>query len=678
MASPGNSGPEVRVPIGVPVDTNAGEASDAIASMRDQIAQSKDAIRDMSSNLRNLRGDSDAVKAAKDQLRATIDREKAAVSEATLALIKQGTSFEKLADQQKKAAAAQEEAKKKADALKKANEDAFKRANEERAKAFGDAISKAGGPVASLRDKLSGLSEIAEKGGALGVVAMGAAAAVAAVVALTVAIGAATIAFAKWALGGADVARSMQLVREAALGSSYNATNLGTQVEALANKVPTTTGRLNELAASLARSRLGGQITVDTLNAVAQASAAIDDSAGAKIREIVERGKIAQRMFLGLRELEGTGLDFGDVASALADSMKVSVADARKALLEGRVKLGDGAKAMRDAVEKKFGDINLRKMMSLEGLAETLQKKLAGMTSGINFEPAARAAFKFLSVFDQSTATGAVLKRAVTVFGDGIVSVIERGAPIAREFIRGMIIGGLQMYVAYLQVKNALKGAFGDSEIIKNIDGVKLALVLGKSAVTTFATGVAVMGAAVGLVLAPFIYLGKIIWDTAEAGFRAYKFLSELDWSATGTAIVDGLVNGVTSGAHRVTDSIKGLAGKAKAAFKDALGIHSPSRDFFDEARQIPAGVKGGVEADAPKAQRAVADMIEVPKFGARASSGGQGGAGGAVSAVFHIHVTVQGDVSAEQVRSSGLLAELTKTFKEAAALAGITVANAG
>ena len=669
MASAGGS--EVRVPIGVPVETNAGQAADAVAAMRDQVAQSKDAIAQMSSNLRNLRGNSDAVKAAKDQLRAAIEQERQAVSKTTLELVKQGTSFEKLVDQQKRAAKAAEEAKKK-------HEDAFKKANEDRAKAVGDAISKAGGPVAALRDKLSGLSEIAEKGGSLGVVALGATAAVAAVVALTVAVGAATLAFARWALRGADAARSMQLVREAAAGGAVNATNLGTQVEALANRVPTATGKLNELAASLARSRLGGQITVDTLNAVAQASAAIDDSAGAKIRSIVERGKLAQRMYLGLRELEGTGLDFGDVAKSLADSMKVSVADARKALLEGRVKLGDGAAALRAAVEKKFGDINLRKMMSLEGLAETLQKKLGALTSGIDFEPAARAAFKFLQVFDQSTATGAVLKRAVTVFGDGVVKVIERGAPIAREFIRGMIIGGLQMYVAYLQVKNALKGAFGDSEILKNIDGMKVALTLGKAAVTTFATGVAVMGAAVGVALAPFIILGKAIWGVAEGGFRAYKFLSDLDWTATGTAIVDGLVNGVTSGATRVTDSIKGLAGKAKTAFKDALGIRSPSREFFKEARQIPAGVEGGVEDGTPNAQRAVENMVQVPKFGARATGGG-GGGGTTATITVNATLVLQGGTSpAEQLRDPGLLAQLTKLFEEASASAGITVANAG
>jgi hypothetical protein len=45
--------------------------------------------------------------------------------------------------------------------------------------------------------------------------------------------------------------------------------------------------------------------------------------------------------------------------------MHVGVEQAKQALFEGRVKLADGAAALRAAVEKKFGGVNLRQMLSL-------------------------------------------------------------------------------------------------------------------------------------------------------------------------------------------------------------------------------------------------------------------------------------------------------------------------
>lgn len=677
-----SSGEEVRVPIGIPVETNAAAAADDVEGLRDQIARSKDVIKDASNHLRNLRGSSDLVKAAKDQLRAAVDREKQAISSATLKLVKQGTTLDKLAAQTKTAAKGQDDLKKKASG-------AVTSKDSDRAKAFGDALSRVGGPAAGLRDRMKELREFASQAagsGGMGLLSLGIAGVTAAAVAALAAVGALGIALARWAVRGADAARSMQLVREAATTSTISATNLGTQIDVLAKKVPTSTAELNKLGASLARSRLGGQQTVDLLNAIGQANAALgDESLGNKMKELVERGRMAQRMYLGLYELQGTGLDFEDVAQALAGSMKVGVDKARQALLEGRVSLSDGAAALRSAVEKKFGGINLRKMMSLEGLSDTFGKMLASLTKDVNLEPAAQAVFKLIHAFDDTTATGAVLKRMVTVFGNGIVSVVEKGAPIVQSFLRGMVVGGLQIYIAYLQVRNALKKAFGDSDILKNVDTLGIAMKAGRMALIGIVAGVTLLGAAlavpiaaVGLVVAGFMKLQDM---SENLGRTIRETFTDVDWSATGLAIVDGLVGGIGSGAKKLVDSVKGLGETAKKAFRDALGIRSPSKVFERFGKNgIDAGVVKGVNKGAPEVKRAVENMAPPPPMpepgglarGARAATAG---AAPTIQATFQI--MLQGGAGApppsEQVQDPGLMAALTKVLKEAAAGAGMT-----
>ncbi len=113
------AGEEIKVPIGVPVETNAAAAADSIESFRDVITSANGEIKAMSGTLRQLRGSSDEVKAAKAQLTAKIDAQKSAVSAASLALVKHGTSYDAAAAKEKKFAEAQ---KKVGDELKKTAE----------------------------------------------------------------------------------------------------------------------------------------------------------------------------------------------------------------------------------------------------------------------------------------------------------------------------------------------------------------------------------------------------------------------------------------------------------------------------------------------------------------------------------------------------------------------------
>lgn len=606
------SADEVRVQIGIPVDTNSRAAAGDVDLLRAAIEKSQAAIKDNSQMMRGLRGSSAEVKAAKDQLKAAIEQEKQSLSASTLALIKQGTSLEQLAKQEKKKNEAQKESKAKYDGIT-------------------DALTRAHPKLGAFRDGLKEVMDVSKDSGGLGVVALGIAGIAAAALAATAAVGGLAYAFGKWVIKGADTYRSLSLIRDASTRTALDSKNLGDQVDRLASKVPTSTAALNDLATSLARARLNGQVTVDAMNAVAQANAAVGDSAGAKIREIIERGKLVNRMFIGWQELNGTGLDVGDVAGALAKRMKVSVSEAQKALFQGRVTLADGAAAMRDAVEKKFGGINLKKMMSLDGLSETFSKITQQLTKDINLEPAAKAVGMFFHAFDQSTETGIAMKKLSTDFGNGIVKLIERGAPLARDFMRELVIGGLKadiaftkLHISLLDAEYAIKKPLKDAGLLKGLGAAEEKIKTFLIAASPFSANLTVMESGFNTLTGEV----KIFTGALDKVEQTLDRLKKATTTGIGGAIVDGILGGMKDNEGKLKGGVAGLADVMKKAFHGEFEINSPSKLTRREVgRPVGEGVMKGIDDTSPDVQQAISDMTKPPRI--VGMLGGGAGAGG-------------------------------------------------
>jgi hypothetical protein len=671
------AGEELKVPIGVPVETNADDAADSVESLRDRIMGASSEIKAMSGTLRQLRGTSDEVKAAKTALAAKIAVLRDGVSAASLALVKQGSSYDAVAQKEKKYL----EQKKKAAAQLKESQAKTKQDTAQ----VTAAIGKAGGPVASLVGQFSSLKDVLGAAGGsagLGLVTLAGAAAAAAVVAVGAAVAGAIYALGKFIILSGNAARSAGLLREAWSGTARNAANLGSQVDELANKLPTSKAALNDLAISLMKVKLGGQATVDAFNAIGQASAALGDEAGGKIKDFIERGRLLGRMRIDPREmLEGFGnLDFDDVARALATGTKTSIGAAQKALREGRVKLGDGAKALRDAMEAKFGGLNLRKMMSLEVMTEKFHEKLAGLTSGVNLEPLLKPMSELGKLFDTSTVTGGTLKLLVTAFGDGMVKVLTAGIPLAKAYFQGVVIGALQAYIVYLKLRNAVKDIFGDSEVVKKGDLLKLALTAGKVAALMLGAAFVVMGAVIAGSLAPIILVGAVMYGIVKAITATIKKVKELGgafldiaWGAIGKAIPAGLLDGLKLGASSLLKGVGEMAEDTKKKFKLVLGIASPSKEFRVLGRALPAGTEQGVDDGAPALARKVGAMVDVPA--APSGGGGSGGGGGArAPIVVHIHAGGASSATVAQMSDVSFLARLTKAVEDALVNAGLPV----
>ncbi len=670
------AGEELKVPISVPVETNAAEAGDSVESLRESIMGSTESIRAMAGTLKQLRGTSDEVKSAKTALTAKIEALRGSVSSASLALVKQGTTYDAAAQKEKKYL---EQKKKLSAELKKAGEDKAK----DKTNAMSSAISHAGGPVAALKGKLDALKSVmGESSGASGLLTLGMAGLVAAAAAFVVGVVAAGVALGKFILTSANAARDANLLREAWSGTAKNASNLGTQVDALSMKVPTSKAALNDLSIALMKMRLPGAATVDAFNAIGQASAALGEQGGAKLQEFIDRAKLFSHTGKGFRLAQADfadgalgNLEFGGVATALAKNLGIGIAEAKERLRVGAVSVAQGAKAMRDATEKTFGGLNLRKMMSFEVMTRKLGERFDALTKGVDLEPLLKPLSELGKLFDESTVTGSTLKMLVTSFGKGMVAGLVKGIPIAKAFFEGLVIGSLQAYIAFLKVKNALAATFGDSKMLKDVDVLSLALSAGKVAAVGIAGAVVLIGGVMAAGLAPIVAMGAaFVWlgtASERLGLAMREGLQTIDWKGLGASMIDGLIAGWTGSAHKVLDVVKGLGTSIKKAFTGEMEIHSPSKAFFRYGEAMPEGVVGGVEKGAPAAQSAVSSMVGVPSGGGGAAGGGGGGV------VVNVSINVAGgggETAAAQLSESSFLAKLTKAVEDALVGAGIPV----
>ena len=655
--------------------TVAGGAADELEALRQQIEQSQAAMKGMSGALRSLRGSSDDVAKAKEQLKARLEAERGAVSQANLALLKQGTTYEQLAQKVKAAEAAQKkaDAKKQADLAKKEAEELKKLVEQQTRMMKG--IQAAGGPVAELTSKFGALKEIVGgAGGGMGLFALATAGAIAGAAAFTATLIDVAFRLGKFILGAADAARNMGLIRQAAAGSAAEAKNLGTWVDFASRRVSTSKERLNELAASITRnlsgglSRASGKAIGYTFLAVAQASDAAGEEVGRRVQDILESGRRLNRLRLGPEDLDKTGLQFQDIAKALAKNMRVGVADAKAALFEGRVGLEAGARAVRDAIQNRFGEVNAEKLLSADVQLEKLGETFRNFGKGVVLEPLLRTEKEVLKQLAPGTENGRKLQETMVGLGNSIAGISIDALKALPDIIKSattVFRGGVDFVRAW---GPALVGAFNNP--IAQLAMKGLVVVGGALVGVMAALGTTFFGAAfaIGAVWTGFVKLG-------EAAYGAYAFIAKLDWGAIGRGIIDGLVAGLKRGTGAVVDAVKGIGGKIKDTFKGLLGIASPSRVFAEYGRATGEGYSRGVDESRPRAQDSIEAMAPAAPAGA-GSSTTSARTSQAIAVTMHFHLEgvrpEQAQEVAKAVSAPSILRELTRAIREGLVTQGI------
>jgi len=462
-----------------------------------------------------------------------------------------------------------------------------------------EATKAAPGPVGTLVARLGGLRAILV-GGAI---VAGTVAIVAGLAALVAATAAAGVALFRYGVAQAD-ARRNELLRLEGLtklrfwyrAAAGSATELQAATDKVAAGVAIGRDQVAQYTDKLYRAGLRGQNLADALEAVA-------------IKASVQ-GEAAASAFAGWAA--GTALAGGSV------------------------------KKLADDVRARLGGIAARQMLSLDVQSKKLHESLAALFHGLNLEPLLRGLRMVTELLSQATPTGRALKAILTQLFQPVINGAETAGLTVKRFFQGMTIAALTVGIALLKVRNWMREAFGGSDLLKSIDGQKLAVYAGVAAFGALAAALTVAAGAAVVLTTAFAALASpffILLGLRAATIKAIDYLAGVDWKTLGTNIVEGIASGVTRGASAVVQALKNVAARAMAAFKSALGIASPSKEFAKLGLALPQGVEKGVDQGAPAAQAAVVDMVRAPDAPAPAPARGRGP--GPSAGATPVHVTI-------------------------------------
>jgi hypothetical protein len=686
-------------------ESNARATSGELEELKASIASSTETAKLLTAGMRSLKGSSEEVITTKNALKAALEAERASISAASLAIMAQGTSYESLVAKEQSALKAKKaldegmkkqsgaDAKKALDEIKWSQDELKKSQDELEAKTEGmrQALSTVSGPLGELQGKFEKFTGIIEKTGpATAIAVLGIAAVTAAVVAMSAALVEGSTSLAKFILESGNLQRSRQLQLEATSGSADNARAWKNEIDDLARHIATPREELNALAnetnAAFVQTRISGQGIIDSYEAIAKESEAMGKTAGGAIRSLLEQGKNWGRGGLNPQDLmgKGLGIQFQDVAGALAKNLNIGLGQAQQALLMGGVKLDDRAKAVHDAIEKRFGDVNARKLLDLNVIINRLRESFTALTENVNLEPILKGVREIASWFDVATVSGDALRQLITTIGDLMGSAFTSSIPTARSLFKSLIITVQDIVIDVLRFRNAAQGMVPDDlqnkiEIIKigfvgltaSLGGLGIAAVVAFAPFLTMAATFAAIGAGIGIIVLDFKHLFS---DLKQLPFD--QLLID-----AGKAIVEGLEKGILSAFNRLRDTVVGLGTKIKGWFSTSLEIRSPSAVFRSYGEDTAEGYRQGVDKGSSGVRDAVEGMApEAPAaLGERAASVGSG-AGAVTLTIGTIEVHVggkDGESAAHVIQGPTFRAQLTQALIDALQGAGVPTRTA-
>lgn len=300
---------------------------------------------------------------------------------------------------------------------------------------------------------------------------------------------------------------------------------------------------------------------------------------------------------------------------------------------------GKSVQRLTDDVKARFGGVAAKQLLDLDVQMRMLHENTAALFDDLAIEPFLKGLSSITQLVSANTRSGQALKAIFTTIFQPMIDAMTASAPVIKRFFQGMIIGALLVAIAIVRVRNWWRQAFGTGSSVKGDTlAMKAALyvgiaalgVLGAAIVGTFAllvgalvfaapfiwAAVVAVGALAiqGLILAaPFILAAIAIAAVIAAAYQLYQLWKEIDWTALGTSIVEGIVDGIKSGAKWLIDTVSELGTSALGALKETLSISSPSKAFARLGLAIPQGLAAGVEAGAPEAGSAVSGLVDVP-----------------------------------------------------------------
>lgn len=630
---------QLRIDLDANIEGAAESSAQALDQLRDSIKADTAEIGSLRRALKNLEGGTKVSIKQVYELKDAIASKKQALAQAQAGYVSLGGSFKATAKAAKQPGDAIVKLQAKLDGMKKANAGGVDKGKS--LEKFGEQARKLPGPLGEIVGKLGDVKSLIA-GGDLGFLAI-AAGLTALVAATVVAIGKLTA----YGIAQGDARRS-ELLRMEGLTKIRSYYGLAA-------------GNAKEMQAAIDR--------------VAASSAASRSEIAGYSDELYRMGLRGDNLS---QALEGVAIKSTVQGEAAAHAFAGWAA--------GAALTGQSVKRLADNVKSRLGGIAQKQMASLTVQAMKQKESFDALFSGLNIEKFVNAKKTVSDLLSQTTNSGKAIKALLTGLVQPIVDMATKSQPLIKRFFQGMIQEALILDIQWLRLKIAFKRAFAQPDVLKGIDKTTVALKAGKVVVWSIAAALAFAAGAMIAFAWPVLLAGAAIWGLVEIGEDLYQLWDEIDWAGLGTAIGDGIVNGVKSAWDAVVNVTTELADAVWSSFKAKLGIHSPSTVFARLGLAIPQGVAVGVERGSPSVQSAVDDMIDVPRSPGPATGGvapvGGGAAGklGGGDQTFNfgdIYVSGAKDAPSAKTQAQDFLRELENALEGVGIQLGASITGA-
>lgn len=583
----------------------AGNASSALADLKDKIDADTKVLREMQTALGRLKGGTSTNTEEFKRLKAQIDAQKASIAQAQSGYLSMGGTFDGAAKKQK---------------------------------SFLEEASKTPGIIGQMAGKLNSLKTMLGSAGGKYLLAGAGAlvfagavfAGVAAAVAAARAVAHLTFELVRYGVAAADARRNETLHLEGLIATARHSRLATANAGELMNAIDRVSG-----VAAISREEVGGY-------AESLARAGLH---GANLRSALEGVSISAAV-----GGEAAGRRF-------------------MALAVGAARTGRSVRALADDVRTRLGGLNARMNLSFDRQIARLRESFAALFGG----PRVAAALeRFLfqvgriqELFSQTSASGRALRTIIEAVFPSMLDGVSSAGDSVRRFFQHTIIGAQRVTIAFLSVRNAVRSAFRVGALNDTMLGL---LVASTPVVVTLASVFFLLRGAISAVASQFLVAFAVLAGFFMLVGRITRFFQETDWRAEGVALIDGILEGITSGYDRVTGAISDLAAGAREAFTDALGIASPSRVFARYGLDVARGAAMGVRRGTDETEAAVGGMISVPTSSGAARAAAAPSAGSSASIAVSIDsINVYTQATNASDIADDIRAQITRIFEDLA-----------
>lgn len=185
----------------------------------------------------------------------------------------------------------------------------------------------------------------------------------------------------------------------------------------------------------------------------------------------------------------------------------------------------------------------------------------------------------------------ALLSAGIRIFSSlllGVSMQLPELAVMALDLITTLVTGLIDNLPIILNT--------GIQILVNLIDGIIAQLpkliVMGVNLIMSLITGLI---SAIPKILSAMPRIISAIWNA----------LKDVNWKDLGKQVIDGLISGLKSMLSSLKDAAKEVADSIKNKFKDIMGIHSPSKVFFEYGRFTDQGFANGIIQNADVIEQA-------------------------------------------------------------------------